>query len=151
LSADVIGRRRAVEERLARARTLAQSLDGASAELVEVSGLPIENLDPDSSLRTALSALAEVAAFRPGFDIIVALPGASYALRVQHDVDQGVEIEVLQRDSPDEAADPAEPVAAEIPVTPDPAAPEPAPEPAGGHVASDLAAMLWQNVGDSPS
>ena len=101
MSTDVIGRRRAVEERLARARSLAQTLNEATANLAASAGQAIDDLDPDGSLRTALNALAGVAALRPAFDVIVALPGAAFALRVQH-VDNDVEIEVLYRDGPDE-------------------------------------------------
>ena len=153
MTTDVIGRRRAVEQRLARARTLAQSLDEATAELAATAGQPLDVLDPDGSLRTALTALAGAAALRPHFDVIVALPGASFALRVQH-VNDEIEIEVLQRDGPDEEPEPvAEPpvpaARTEKPVDrnrsverPGPDSPDSAP----GHVASDLAAMLWQNV-----
>ncbi len=144
---------------------MAQALDEATADLADLAGRPIEELDPDSSLRTALSALAGVAALRPGFDIIVALPAASFALRVQN-VDDDVEIEILQRDGPDEAVEPGPPAdpgpvarTPDSPPAPDPvplsipsqsARPEPPPpaEPSGGQVASDLAAMLWQNIGD---
>ena len=106
MSTDVIGRRRAVEERLARARSLAQTLDEATANLAASASQTIDDLDPDGSLRTALSALAGVAALRPAFDVIVALPRAAFALRVQH-VENDVEIEVLQRDGPDELPEPA--------------------------------------------
>jgi hypothetical protein len=155
VTTDVIGRRRAVEQRLARARTLAQSLDEATADLAATAGQPLDVLDPDGSLRTALTALAGAAALRPHFDVIVALPGASFALRVQH-VNDEIEIEVLQRDGPDEEPEPPavepqlpSPRPEEKPVDrnrsverPDPASPDSTP----GHVASDLAAMLWQNV-----
>jgi hypothetical protein len=162
VTTDVIGRRRAVEQRLARARTLAQSLDEATADLAATAGQPLDVLDPDGSLRTALTALAGAAALRPHFDVIVALPGASFALRVQH-INEEIEIEVLQRDGPDEepepAAEPAPEPAAE-PEVPSPRAEEKpvdrnrsverpqrtAPDAEPAHVASDLAAMLWQNV-----
>lgn len=84
MSIDAIGRRRAVEERLQRARRLGQALDRAAAELAADCGTPIETVDPQGSLRTALSALAGIAALRPGFDVMVALPGAARALRVAH-------------------------------------------------------------------
>ena len=153
MSADVIGRRRAVEQRLARARTLAHSLEEATDALAVSSGQPIDQLDPDGSLRTALTALAGVAALRPSFDVMVALPGALFALRVLHTDGGDVEIEVLQRDGPEDTAGP-----------PQPAQPQPAParldvvpqsaDSAGSassetDMVADLAAMLWQNV-DQP-
>jgi hypothetical protein len=173
VSVDVIGRRRAVEQRLARARSLAQALDKAAAGLAETSGQSIEVLDPDGSLRTALSALAGIAALRPHFDIMVALPGAAFALRVQH-VNDDVEIEILQRDGPGEPPAPADqpkPGTRTLPAQAPSAQVSSAQAPSGqapsgqalsveeqppenppdeGHVAFDLAAMLWQNVGEQP-
>ena len=154
---DVIERRRAVEERLRRARTLAHSLEEATAKLADLAGQPIDQLDPTSSLRTALSALGGVAALRPDFDVILALPGAGFAFRVQH-LDHDVEIEVLQRDGPDEAAEPnSEPdLEPGRQNGPDRSKDKPAPEDPGrpaadvdGDVAFDLASMLWQNIGGS--
>jgi hypothetical protein len=125
-------------------------MEEATANLAATSGQSIDELDPDSSLRTALSALAGVAALRPNFDVMVALPGASFALRVQH-VDDQVEIEVLQRDGPAETS--AGLTAAGSAAQPAAALPEQRPEPDpelgdedGAQVASDLAAMLWMDV-----
>jgi hypothetical protein len=155
---------------------MGQALDGATADLADLAGRSIDELDPAGSLRTALSALAGVAALRPGFDVIVALPAASFALRVQN-VDDEVEIEILQRDGPDGAAEPGaqpaepdaqpadpeptaegpadrapgDPAGPSIPSQSAPPEPAPSPDPPGGHVASDLAAMLWQNIGEPSS
>jgi hypothetical protein len=152
VSIDVIERRRAVEQRLARARTVALSVDEATADIAAGAGRPIEELDPSGSLRTALTALAGVAALRLDFDVLVALPDSPFALRVRH-ADDDVDIDVLQRQD-DEAAlvmVAAQKVssATENPAPTDqPDGPQP---PGGGHVASDLAAMLWQNVEPEPS
>ena len=58
MSIDVIERRRAVEERLRRARNLAASLENATADLITDSGRTMDDLDPDGSLRTAVASLA---------------------------------------------------------------------------------------------
>ncbi len=140
MSIDVIERRRAVEERLRRARNLTQAFDQAMADFAAGSELPIEDLDPEGSLRTAVTTLAGVAALRPGFDVLVSLPDSPFALRLRHLTDE-VDIALVQQAT-----------SVEIPAIPEPrtiseisttAEPE-------GHVASDLAAMLWQDVGAPP-
>jgi hypothetical protein len=156
LSIDVIERRRAVEERLRRARNLTQALDQATADLASNSGLTLDALDPEGSLRTAVTTLAGVAALRPGFDVLVSLPDLPFALRLRHLADD-VDIALVRQDTT--ATDPTTPGPAPA-ITPAPSAaglPEPrgseAPESAedaGGHVASDLAAMLWRDVGPPP-
>lgn len=158
MSIDVIERRRAVEERLRRARNLTQALDQATADLASSSGLTLDDLDPEGSLRTAVTTLAGVAALRPGFDVLVSLPDLPFALRLRHLADD-VDIALVRQDA-----------TATVPTTPEPApaaspAPVPStaglPEPRGseapesvedaeGHVASDLAAMLWRDVGPPP-
>jgi hypothetical protein len=145
LSIDVIGRRRVVEERLRRARNLTKALDQATAEFASGSGRPMEDLDPEGSLRTAVTTLAGVAALRPGFDILVSLPDSPFALRLRHLTDD-VNIELVRHptDAPGpNTPDPSEPTAPGLPDSGRPAQPE-------GHVASDLAAMLWQDVGPPP-
>jgi hypothetical protein len=154
LSIDVIERRRAVEERLRRARNLSQALDQATADVVESSGLTIDDLDPEGSLRTAVTTLAGVAALRPGFEVLVSLPALPFALRLRHladDVDITlVQHEISSSDPPESAETPEIPAprgfseAPEASATADPAPPENAE--AEGHVASDLAAMLWGDV-----
>ena len=162
MSIDVIERRRAVEERLRRARNLTQALDQATADLASSSGLTLDDLDPEGSLRTAVTTLAGVAALRPGFDVLVSLPDLPFALRLRHLADD-VDIALVRQDTT--ATDPTPPVPAPA-VNPAPApAPPPTaaglPEPRGsevlettedteGHVASDLAAMLWRDVGPPP-
>lgn len=159
MSIDVIERRRVVEERLRRARNLAHALEQATADFTARSGLTIEDLDPESSLRTAVSTLAGVAALRPGFDVLVALPDSPFSLRLRHLADD-VDITLVR--NPADGADGTEPSAPNA--VPEPRklnepselsqhadTPEP-PEDAdtGGHVASDLAAMLWRDVGPPP-
>jgi hypothetical protein len=143
MRSDLIGRRAAVEQRLQLVQTLALTLNEKTAILADASGLSIEELDPEGSLRAALTAVAGVAARRPHFDVIVTLPDAPFALRIQN-LDDEVSAEVVvPRDGPYESAP----------------APEPAPRPsawgapAGNQpgsvqVASDLAALLWQGVAD---
>jgi hypothetical protein len=147
LSIDVIERRRAVEERLRRARNLTQALDQATADISASSGLTMDDLDPDGHLRTAVTTLAGVAALRPGFEVLVSLPGLPFALRLRHLADD-VDIALVHQDTT--ATDPPAPPglpeqrsedpAPEVPAPPGDAVPE-------GHVASDLAAMLWRDVG----
>jgi hypothetical protein len=159
VSIDVIERRRAVEQRLARARTVALSVEEATADIAAGAGRPIEDLDPHGSLRTALTALAGVAALRPEFDVLVALPDSPFALRVRY-ADEDVDIEVLQRQDDEPAASPA-PAQTDQADGVDPidgvdqagAADQPGDSdgPGEGHVASDLAAMLWQTVNTAPS
>jgi len=161
LSIDVIERRRAIEERLRRARNLTQALDQASADLAADSGQSIDDLDPAGSLRTAITTLAGVAALRPGFDVLVSLPDSPFALRLRHLTDE-VDIALVHQTTA--APITAPPITAPTATAP-PGLPEPrsvsdavaasAPEGAEdsepeGHVASDLAAMLWQDVGPPP-
>jgi hypothetical protein len=164
LSIDVIERRRAIEERLRRARNLTQALDQASADLAADSGQSIDDLDPAGSLRTAITTLAGVAALRPGFDVLVSLPDSPFALRLRHLTDE-VDIALVHQTTA--IPIPAVPTTA-VATTASPALPEPrtvsdsvttsdpegaaASEPSEpeGHVASDLAAMLWQDVGPPP-
>jgi hypothetical protein len=144
VSIDVIERRRAIEQRLARARTVAHSVEEATADIATSSGQPIEDLDPNGSLRAALTALAGVASLRPDFDVLLALPDAPFALRVRH-TDDDVDIEILhQQDDETWQESESEPdTESDQPENPQ--------EQDGGHVASDLAAMLWQNVDPKPS
>jgi hypothetical protein len=171
VSTDVIGRRRAVEERLRRARDLARALDQAAGDMASGSGQGIESLDPDGTLRTAVSTLAGVAALRPGFDVLVSLPGSALALRVRHETED-VDITLVRLDTA--AAAPSTPIAAATvptepvegtpaaavpaqagpPVPADPLEPESVdldPAESDGHVVSDLAAMLWQGLGPPAS
>jgi hypothetical protein len=100
MSSDLIGRRRASEQRLDRARALEQQLKDKTEVLVQTTGMPIEQLDFDGSFRAALTALAGVASRRPQFDVIVTLPDAPFAMRIQH-VNNAVSAQVLiQRDGP---------------------------------------------------
>jgi hypothetical protein len=160
LTIDVIERRRAVEERLRRARNLSHALDQATADITSSSGLTIDDLDPDGSLRTAVTTLAGVAALRPGFDILVSLPNVPFVLRLRHLADD-VDIALIRNET--NGSDPASgfPAVPGIPAAPGlseprklsepPDSPEP-PENADpeGHVASDLAAMLWGDAGPPP-
>ena len=124
MSSDLIGRRRASEQRLDRARSLELTLKEKTDILVATTGMTIEQLDFDGSFRAALTALAAVAARRTHFDVIVTLPDAPFAMRIQH-VNDAVNAEVLiQRDGP------FEPVSASTypqPSSVAPAAPEPSP------------------------
>jgi hypothetical protein len=149
VSIDVIERRRVVEERLRRARDLARALDQATGDIADSSGQGIEKIDPDGTLRTAVTTLAGVAALRPGFDVLVSLPDSVLALRVRHE-SADVDITLVRLDGerpPHEAAETAPPAetapAATIPTQPG----EPEPTEPEGHVVSDLAAMLWQDIG----
>jgi len=100
MSSDLIGRRRASEQRLDRARSLELTLKEKIDTLAEATGMTIEQLDFDGSFRAALTALAAVAARRTHFDVIVTLPDAPFAMRIQH-VNDAVSAEVLiQRDGP---------------------------------------------------
>jgi hypothetical protein len=150
VSTDVIGRRRAVEERLRRARDLARALDQAAGDMASGSGQGIDSLDPDGTLRTAVTTLAGVAALRPGFDVLVSLPGSDLAMRVRHETeDVDITLVRLDNSTPEFGTPvPAVPAPADPPETEsvdlEPAEPE-------GHVVSDLAAMLWQGVGPPDS
>ena len=161
MSIDVIERRRVVEERLRRARDLARALDQATGDIASSSGQGIEKLDPDGTLRTAVTTLAGVAALRPGFDVLVSLPSSALALRVRHE-DADVDITLVRLDGDHTAATDesgAAPTAQAAPDEPVPATAETPPIPAQAgepdepesHVVSDLAAMLWQGVGHSPT
>jgi hypothetical protein len=135
LSIDAFERRQAVEARLLKTRKLAQALEQAATELAARNGMPIETLDPVGSLRTSMSALAGVAAKRPGFDVLVSLPDSPHSLRVRNQ-DEDVHITLETR------------TAAEAPAETAPAAVVGADLLEGADVvASDLAAMLWQDIG----
>jgi hypothetical protein len=108
MSSDLIGRRRASEQRLDRARSLELVLKEKTDILAESTGMSIEQLDFDGSFRAALTALAAVASRRTHFDIIVTLPDAPFAMRIQH-VNNAVSAEVLiQRDGPFEPVESAQ-------------------------------------------
>jgi hypothetical protein len=150
VSTDVIGRRRAVEERLRRARDLARALDQAAGDMASGSGQGIESLDPDGTLRTAVTTLAGVAALRPGFDVLVSLPGSALAMRVRHETED-VDITLVRLDTATPGVSTPTPV---VPVPSDPAEPQSVdlqPAETDGHVVSDLAAMLWQGLGPPES
>jgi len=162
MSSDLIGRRRAVEQRLDRARALELSLKEKTEILAETTGMSIEQLDFDGSFRASLAALAAVASRRTHFDVIVTLPDAPFGVRIQH-VNDAVSAEVvIPRDGPYESV-PSKPAAIEpdsVAVEPTTAEitdgwsasdSEPAVAVAGDHVASDLAALLWEGVDDMPS
>jgi hypothetical protein len=93
---------------------------------------------------------------RPGFDVLLSLPDSPLALRLRHLADD-VDITLVRHHGPAGAAEPPTSVPPG-PEEPPPAAPVPTAPPAGpgvpplpeGHVASDLAAMLWQDVGPPP-
>jgi hypothetical protein len=158
MSSDLIGRRRAVEQRLDRARALELSLKEKTEILAETTGMSIEQLDFDGSFRASLAALAAVASRRTHFDVIVTLPDAPFGVRIQH-VNDAVSAEVvIPRDGPYESAPSKlpKPAAIEPDSGDDPdgwGAPlsVPAADAAGDHVASDLAALLWEGVDDMPS
>ncbi len=94
MSSDLIGRRRALEERLDRARALELFLKEKTDVLAELTGLSIEEIDFDGSFRASLAAVAGVAARRVRFDIVVSLPGAPFGVRIQN-IDQLVSAEVV--------------------------------------------------------
>jgi hypothetical protein len=148
LSIDVIERRRAVEERLRRARNLAASLENATADLITDSGRTMDDLDPDGSLRTAVASLAGVAALRPGFDVLVSLPNSTFALRIRH-MPNDVDVSLVPHELTVSDDLPANPPVAGLPEPRELSDPIHSTEP-GGHVVSDLAAMLWQDVGPPP-
>ena len=83
MSSDLIGRRRAVEERLDRARALELTLKDATDLLGELAGASIEQLDFDGSFRAALTALAGVASRRTQFDVVITLPESPFGVRIQ--------------------------------------------------------------------
>lgn len=104
MSSDLIGRRRASEQRLDRARSLELALKEKTDILAATLGVPIEQLDFDGSFRAALTALGALAARRTHFDVIVTLPDAPFAMRIQH-INDAVNAEVLLlQDGPFEPA-----------------------------------------------
>jgi hypothetical protein len=162
MSSDLIGRRRIVQERLERARALEISLQNQTEILTETTGLSIEQLDFDGSFRAALTALTALAARRTTFDVIVTLPDAPFAIRIQH-LNNAVSAEVVvPRDGPyPSVPNQPPPVPVQVaawesdqPAPSEPGGPTGQPvgylEPAADEVAADLAALLWQNVDDQP-
>jgi hypothetical protein len=180
MSSDLIGRRRVLEERLDRARALESFLKEKTDILVELTGMSMEEIDPDGSFRATLSAVAGVADRRTPFDVVVTLPDAPFAVRISH-LANGLTGEiVVQRGGPYESLpDPAPqpqpqpqavsapvplrpsrpvsvpqlmPVPLKLPVTAGAARkPETSDAPGLVRVASDLAALLWQDVDEVPS
>jgi hypothetical protein len=142
MSSDLIGRRRAVEQRLDRARALELALKEKTEMLAQTTGMSIEQFDFDGSFRASLAALAGLASRRTTFDIIVTLPDAPFGVRLQL-INDAVSAEiVVHRDGLYESALVAPSAAESGPA---------AGEPGFVAVASDLAALLWQGVGDMPS
>jgi hypothetical protein len=151
MSSDLIGRRRAVQERLERARDLELSVQENTALLTEASGMRIEDLDFDGSLRAALSSMTSLASRRTHFDVIVTIPDAPFAVRIRN-LNNAVSAEVVvHRDGPYDTT-PATAPPPTYPPVPAPAAwGAAASGSAGDHVASDLAALLWEGLDDVPS
>jgi hypothetical protein len=135
---DAYERQRAVRQRIDEVRTFVRSVDEAAESAAAASGLRMADVDPDGSLRAALPAVAGVARSRPGFDLMLAGPGASVAIRIRNEGGE-IEVELLHEgESPADAgrATGARPAA----LAEDASDPEP-------NVASDLAAMLRRREG----
>jgi hypothetical protein len=108
-------RRQAVASRL---EGHAQQEQGVLAELTTTftaASLRLEDVDPQGCLRASVAAVANVAAGRPGFDLVLGAVG--HGIRVRADEDGRVTLSVVA-------------------VT--------VGEPAPRAVASELAALLWQ-------
>lgn len=155
MNTDIFERRRAVEERLARVKGFARSLEEAAANVAAKSGVSVDDLDPHGDLRAVLPALAGAARARPGFDVMVALVDSPFALRVRH-LSGDVDLELLRADGADaagsgsqEGADPGTHPGtgpATEPGSQPGSHPDGAARPADARVASDLAAVLWQDL-----
>jgi hypothetical protein len=177
MSSDLIGRRRVLEERLDRARALQSFLKEKTDILVEITGMSIEEIDADGSFRATLAAVAGVADRRTPFDVVVTLPDAPFAVRIQH-LANGLTAEiVVQRGGPYEPLPDPQPQPQSQQRQPAPSRPsrpgtvpqlmpvplklplaavaarKPQASDAPGlvRVASDLAALLWEGVDEVPS
>lgn len=143
-----MGRRRVVEQRLDRVRALENSVKETLESLSVITGMPVDQVDPDGSFRVALTALMGVGALRAGFDVIVTPPNAAFAVRVRH-VDNAVNENAVSAEvlpMPDDSNEPTRASGLrEIAQSGSAEEDEPA------QVVSDLAALLWQGVGGLPS
>jgi hypothetical protein len=142
MKSDLIGRRLAVEQRLDRARALELALQEKMKLLALSTGMAVEQFDSDSSFGSALTAIAALAYRRSTFDVIVSLPDAAFGVRIQR-TDGPVSVEVVVHQN-----GPFESASAQTANTAAFGGPE---DPGFVQVAADLAALLWQDINESPS
>lgn len=170
MASDIMGRRQIMQQRLDRVRDLEIAIREQVQIIADSSGMTVEQLDFDGSFRASLASLASLAARRPTFDVVLALPTAPAGVRIQQLHDQ-VHVQVIaHEDGPyrPAAQAPAPPVVPTTTIVPEPPArqapapvvpaPGPPATPLNGTpevseeepelVVSDLAALLWEGLGE---
>ena len=185
MASDIMGRRQIMQQRLDRVRDLELAIREQVQIIAQSAGMTVEELDFDGSFRASLASLASLAARRPTFDVVLALPTAPAGVRIQQ-LHNRVEVQVItHQDGPYRSALPtpdvepltmtqptgmthqaaaqsplsrpvvsrppnvpqaAQPAQATLPAPPSARSPEPAEE--EELVVSDLAALLWEGLGE---
>jgi hypothetical protein len=89
-----MGRRQIMQQRLDRVRDLELAIREQVQIIAQSAGMTVEELDFDGSFRASLASLASLAARRPTFDVVLALPTAPAGVRIQQ-LHNRVEVQVI--------------------------------------------------------
>ena len=117
MASDIMGRRQIMQQRLDRVRDLELAIREQVAIIAESAGMTVEQLDFDGSFRASLASLASLAARRPTFDVVLALPTAPAGVRIQQLHNQ-VRVQVIaHEDGPYRPGPPPTPAPMTMPTT----------------------------------
>jgi hypothetical protein len=94
VASDIMGRRQIMQQRLDRVRDLELAIREQVQIIAQSAGMTVEELDFDGSFRASLASLASLAARRPTFDVVLALPTAPAGVRIQQ-LHNRVEVQVI--------------------------------------------------------
>lgn len=109
MASDIMGRRQIMQQRLDRVRDLEVAIREQVKIIADSAGVTVEQLDFDGSFRASLASLASLAARRPTFDVVLALPTAPAGVRIQQLHNQ-VHVQVIaHEDGPYRPAEPSTP------------------------------------------
>ncbi|GAB3244602.1 hypothetical protein [Kineosporia babensis] len=125
MASDIMGRRQIMQQRLDRVRDLELAIREQVAIIADSAGMTVEQLDFDGSFRASLASLASLAARRPTFDVVLALPTAPAGVRIQQLHNQ-VRVQVIaHEDGPYRPAEapPQPPVSMTMPAPQNPVSP----------------------------
>lgn len=137
MASDIMGRRQIMQQRLDRVRDLELAIREQVAIIAESAGMTVEQLDFDGSFRASLASLASLAARRPTFDVVLALPTAPAGVRIQQLHNQ-VHVQVIaHEDGPYRPGPPSTPAPMTMPSSQAPQSPRmPAAPAAGSRISS---------------
>ncbi|GLY13418.1 hypothetical protein LWF15_30460 [Kineosporia rhizophila] len=123
MASDIMGRRQIMQQRLDRVRDLELAIREQVAIIAESAGMTVEQLDFDGSFRASLASLASLAARRPTFDVVLALPTAPAGVRIQQLHNQ-VRVQVIaHEDGPYRPGPPPAPAPMTVPAPQAPVSP----------------------------